>query len=102
MTIASFVGQKGGVGKSTLARMLAVAAAKQSKKVLIADFDLEQLSCVKWSALRLRHGLTPEIDARSFMSLNNLRKAKEDFDLAVVDTRGLADDLTLELSKESK
>ena len=50
----------------------------------------------------MRHGLTPEIDARSFMSLNNLRKAKEGFDLAVVDTRGLADDLTLELSKESK
>ena len=28
MKIASFVGQKGGVGKSTLARVLAVAAAR--------------------------------------------------------------------------
>jgi cellulose biosynthesis protein BcsQ len=46
MRIASFVGQKGGVGKSTLARVLAVAAARQEYKVLLADFDLEQLSCV--------------------------------------------------------
>lgn len=44
MKIASFVGQKGGVGKSTLARVLAVAAARQGNKVLLSDFDL-----VKWT-----------------------------------------------------
>jgi chromosome partitioning protein len=51
MRIVSFIGQKGGVGKSALARVLAVAAARQSHKVLIGDFDLEQLTCVEWSAL---------------------------------------------------
>ena len=101
MQIVSFVGQKGGVGKSALARVLAVAAAKNSRKVLIADFDLEQLSCVEWSAARLRRGIEPDIESRSFKSLKKLRKTVEGFDLVVVDTRGLADDLTNDVSSES-
>jgi chromosome partitioning protein len=101
MKIASFVGQKGGVGKSTLARLLAVAAARQEYKVLLADFDLEQLSCVEWSAVRLRNGIAPDIEARVFNSIKSLRKKVSDLDLVVVDTRGLADELTKEISQES-
>lgn len=101
MRIASFVGQKGGVGKSTLARVLAVAATRENHKVLIGDFDLEQLTCVEWSAMRMRHGIEPEIEARAFKSLKKLRKTVTDYDLVVVDTRGLADELTEDVSKES-
>lgn len=101
MRIASFVGQKGGVGKSTLARVLAVAAARSQRRVLLGDFDLEQLTCVEWSALRMRQGIEPEIDARAFKSLKKLRKTVTGYDLVVVDTRGLADELTEDVSKES-
>jgi len=101
MRIASFVGQKGGVGKSTLARVLAVAAARQEYKVLLGDFDLEQLSCIEWSATRLRNGIEPDIEARAFKSLKKLRKSVQDFDLVVVDTRGLADELTTDISQAS-
>ena len=101
MRIASFIGQKGGVGKSTLARVLAVAAAREHYKVLIGDFDLEQLTCVEWSAMRMRHGIEPDIDAQAFKSLKKLRKTVTDYDLVVVDTRGLADELTEDVSKES-
>jgi chromosome partitioning protein len=101
VTIASFVGQKGGVGKSALARVLAVAAAHQGKKVLIGDYDLEQLTCVEWGAARLRNGIEPEVEVRAFKSLKKLRKKVDGFDLVVVDTRGLADDFTEEISKES-
>lgn len=101
MDIVSFVSQKGGVGKSSLARLLAVHAAKKGRKVMIADFDLEQLSCVEWSAQRLRNGVEPEIDARPFKSLKKLRKLDTDVDLVVVDTRGLADELTQDISDES-
>jgi chromosome partitioning protein len=101
MRVASFVGQKGGVGKSTLARVLAVAAAHQGHQVLIGDFDLEQLSCVEWAAMRLRQGVEPEVEARAFKSLKKLRKTLEGYDLVVVDTRGLADELTEDISKES-
>jgi chromosome partitioning protein len=101
MRIASFIGQKGGVGKSTLSRVLAVAAAREHYKVLIGDFDLEQLTCVEWSAMRMRHGIEPDIDAQAFKSLKKLRKTVTDYDLVVVDTRGLADELTEDVSKES-
>jgi chromosome partitioning protein len=101
MKIASFVGQKGGVGKSTLARVLAVKAAHEGRRVLLGDFDLEQLSCIDWSATRLRNGIEPDIEARAFKSLKKLRKTVENFDLVVVDTRGLADELTSDVSQES-
>ena len=101
-TLISFVSQKGGVGKSTLARLLAVGAAHQERKVLLADFDLEQLTCVEWNAVRLRNAIEPEIDARPFKSLKKMRKSDEAFDMIVADTRGLADDLTRELAEDSE
>lgn len=97
----SFVSQKGGVGKSTLARLFAVGAAHRGHSALLADFDLEQLTCVEWNAMRQRGGIEPEIDARSFKSLKKLHKADENIDFVVADTRGLADDLTKELAEES-
>ena len=99
--LVSFVGQKGGVGKSALARLLSVDAARGGRKVLLADFDLDQLTCVEWNAMRMRHNLEPEIDVRPFKSLKKLRKMEETFDLIVADTRGLADDLTKEVAEES-
>jgi chromosome partitioning protein len=97
----SFVSQKGGVGKSTLARLFAVGAAHRGYRTLLADFDLEQLTCVEWNALRIRHEVEPEIDARAFKSLKKLRKNVEAIDYIVADTRGLADELTRELAEES-
>lgn len=101
LKLVSFIGQKGGVGKSSLARLLCVGAALDGRKVLLADFDLDQLSCLEWNATRLRHNIEPEIDVRSFKSLKKLRKTEERFDLIVADTRGLADDLTKEVAEES-
>jgi chromosome partitioning protein len=101
MRVASFIGQKGGVGKSALARVLAVAAAKKGSKTLIADFDREQLTCVEWAARRRRAGHAPEVDAREFKTLKKLRKNVPGYDMVVVDTRGHADDLTEDVAEES-
>jgi chromosome partitioning protein len=99
--LVSFVSQKGGVGKSTLARLLAVGAAHRGMKTLLADFDLEQLTCVEWNATRLRNSVDPEIDARPFKSLKKLNKSDDEIEIIVADTRGLADDLTKELAEDS-
>jgi chromosome partitioning protein len=101
LKLVSFIGQKGGVGKSSLARLLSVGAARKGRKVLLADFDLDQLTCVEWNAARLRRNIEPEIDVRSFKSLKKLRKSEERFDLIVADMRGLADDLTKDVAEES-
>jgi chromosome partitioning protein len=97
----SFVSQKGGVGKSTLARLFAVGAAHRGLKPLLADFDLDQLTCVEWSAIRLQHAVEPDIDARAFKSLKKLRKSEERAGIVVVDTRGLADELAQEVAEDS-
>ncbi|HWG06086.1 MAG TPA: ParA family protein [Beijerinckiaceae bacterium] len=99
--LVSFIGQKGGVGKSALARVLAVSAARLGRNVLLADFDLEQLTCLEWNAARLRHEVSPEIDVRSYKSLKRLRKSVESFDFIIADTRGLADQLTQDVAEES-
>ncbi len=99
--LISFVSQKGGVGKSTLARLLAVGAAHRGHKTLLADFDLEQLTCVEWSATRMRNSVQPEIDARPFKSLKKLYKNDEEIDFIIADTRGLADEVTRELAEDS-
>jgi chromosome partitioning protein len=99
--LISFVSQKGGVGKSTLARLFAVGAAHRGHKTLLADFDLEQLTCVEWNATRMRNSIEPEIDARPFKSLKKLHRSEEDIDVVVADTRGLADSVTQELAEDS-
>jgi chromosome partitioning protein len=52
-TIIAFVSQKGGVGKSTLARALAREAANNGLKVKIADLDTQQGTCIDWHRTRL-------------------------------------------------
>jgi chromosome partitioning protein len=100
-TTVSFVSQKGGVGKSSLARLTAVGGAHRGMNTLLADFDLEQLTCVEWSALRMRGSIEPQIDARPIKSLKKLRKSEEGFDLIIADTRGLAEDLSHEIAEVS-
>src|ERR1700685_2307851 len=100
-TTAAFVSQKGGVGKSALARLLAVGAIHRGRKTLLADFDLDQLTCVEWGALRLRAGLEPEVDARAFKRLKKLRREGGVAHFLVADTRGLADDLSPEIAEDS-
>jgi chromosome partitioning protein len=100
-TTAAFVSQKGGVGKSALARLLAVGAIHRGRRTLLADFDLDQLTCVEWSALRLRASLEPEVDTRAFKSLKKLRRDEGVVDFIVADTRGMADDLSTEIAEDS-
>jgi chromosome partitioning protein len=61
-----FTSQKGGVGKSTLARSTAVALADVGRKVRLADFDVEQRTCLSWYAQRQARRLEPTIAAAKF------------------------------------
>jgi chromosome partitioning protein len=61
-----FTSRKGGVGKSTLARATAIALAAEGRKVLLADFDVEQRTCLRWQAQRLARHLEPAIDVEKF------------------------------------
>ena len=64
--IVSFVSNKGGVGKSTLARALAVEAARDGTRVLLADVDEGQHTSVKWNARREESRIEPAIEVKAY------------------------------------
>jgi chromosome partitioning protein len=99
--IISFVGQKGGTGKSTLARAFAVEAAKHEKTVLIADLDEAQRTSLDWGERRARNGLLPPIEVEHVPRLQLFTRAAG-VDLLVADTPGWADASTLWVAQGSQ
>ena len=96
-----FTSQKGGVGKSTLARSTAVALACAGRKVLLADFDVEQRTCLRWQAQRQARGLEPAITVAKFSKEAKLDRVCDQYDDVVIDTRGQHDALSLDLAMSS-
>ncbi len=96
-----FTSQKGGVGKSTLARSLGVALAEQGRRVLLADFDSFQGTCLRWRDQRAARGISPSLDARAFEKPGKLARAEGRYDDVVIDTAGRLDDLGLTLAREA-
>ena len=99
--VVSFVGQKGGTGKSTLARAFAVQAAKARVNVLIADLDDAQRTSFEWAERRQKAGIQPAIRVERMNRLNIFTKAAQT-DLLVVDAPGWADESTLWLAQGSQ
>lgn len=81
----AIVAQKGGVGKSTLARIIAVEATKGGLETKIGDLDTLQTTCVSWAARRAENGIEPAIRAEAFMSAKTALKDAENFDFYVFD-----------------
>jgi len=96
-----FTSQKGGVGKSTLARSTAVALAGAGRKVLLADFDVGQATCLRWETQRRARRLEPAIDAEKFSKESKLDRLTDHYDDIVMDTRGQLDDLSLKIAVAS-
>jgi chromosome partitioning protein len=93
-----FTSQKGGVGKSTLARSTAVALAYAGRKVLLADFDVDQRTCMRWQAQRVARALEPRIEVEAFSKEKKLGRVEYDYQDIVIDTRGQHDELSLDLA----
>jgi chromosome partitioning protein len=99
--IVSFVGQKGGTGKSTLARAFAVEAARREQRVLIADLDEAQRTSWDWNQRRAANGIAPAIAVERVPRLQVFTRAA-DIDLLVADAPGWADASTLWLAQGSQ
>lgn len=65
-SIIAVVSQKGGPGKSTIARALATAFAAAGWQTEIADMDIDQGTATSWQQRRLRAGVEPTITVRQF------------------------------------
>ena len=83
--IISLVSQKGGVGKSALARLIAVEYAKAGWKVKIADLDTGQGTSTKWKIRRDKAGLQPDIAVEKFRSIERALQEASQYDLLILD-----------------
>lgn len=97
--ILGLISQKGGVGKSTLARAIACEAQKAELGVKIADFDLQQGTFTKWHQRRLQADLNEVGSVEMFKSVRAALEAADGFDLLIMDGEGRASEKTLEIAK---
>ena len=62
MITVAMLGQKGGSGKSSAARLLAVELARRGRKVVIVDLDVRQRTVSEWSQARALNDLSPPME----------------------------------------
>ena len=97
--IVGFISQKGGVGKSTLARGLSREAAASGLNVKLADLDTQQGTSVDWYRRRLDAGVTPIFSVESFKTASQALRTAEQFDLLLLDGPARASSATLEIAQ---
>ena len=89
--VISCVAQKGGVGKSTMSRLIAREYAANDWSVKIADMDLQQGTSYRWHQRRLMSGTEPTLSVEQFRDVNKALKATAAADLLVFDEHGPID-----------
>ena len=96
--IIATASQKGGVGKSTLCRMIAREAATNDLKAKIADLDVRQSTTKRWTERRMQYGIQPTIRAETFMRVSEALKDAVDFDVFILDGAPQASQQTKEMA----
>lgn len=99
--IIGVISQKGGVGKSTISRLLATEIAAAQFAVKIADLDTQQLTVSTWAKERALSHIKPKIPARGFSNVKNALKDAPFFDVYIIDGRPHASLQTLDIAKNA-
>ena len=92
--VVAFVSQKGGVGKSTLARALATFATRIGFASIIADLDPQQRTVTSWELARSRHGIKLPVIVVPVEAWREALKRGRETNLIIVDTPGRVSDDT--------
>ena len=91
--------QKGGVGKSSCARLIAREFAEAGWEVKIADMDIQQGTSFHWCKERAANQVLPEIRTETFANIKQALKDAENFDLFIMDGAPAASAATREMAK---
>lgn len=95
------IGQKGGTGKSTLARLISVNFALNQWRVKLADMDTKQGTSIRWNARRMQNGFVPEISVEQFSTVAGAVRGASGFDSLVFDGSPHSHSQTLEIARLS-
>lgn len=99
--IISFISQKGGVGRSTLARATAVELARSGKNTHLVDLDSRQQTSAKWAERRDTAGIHPAIETGVYRRHDVALKAASNYQCLIVDTRPFVDISSLDIARQS-
>ena len=99
--IIGMVSQKGGVGKSTLARLMAREFVAGELSTKIADLDTQQQTCTNWAGRRAEGNFEPEIQVQSFASVKTALEEASRFDALILDGKPNASEQTIEIGQAS-
>jgi chromosome partitioning protein len=99
--VVAFVSQKGGVGKSTLARAMGREAAAGGLKVKIADLDIQQGTVLDWNRQRLSAGIEPTISVESFATAAQALAVADGYDVLIIDGPARTSRGTLDIARSS-
>jgi chromosome partitioning protein len=97
--VVAFVSQKGGVGKSTLARALAREAAAGGLRVKVADLDTQQGTTVDWHRMRLSAGLEPAVSVEAFATAAQALAVANGYDILILDGPARTSQATIEIAR---
>ena len=79
------VSQKGGVGKSTISRLIACEYAKHDWQVKIADMDISQHTSTDWHGRRLGNDIKPDVAVEQYGSVARVLQDESHYDLIIFD-----------------
>lgn len=96
--IVGVVSQKGGVGKSTISRLVACNYSANEWLVKIADMDLSQGTCTSWNRRRLQNEIEPKVAVEQFASVKDALKQADQYDMIVFDGAPHSTSKTLEIA----
>ena len=104
--VISFLSQKGGVGKTTLACFFAWFLHEKKQSVVVADLDASQLSAVNWASRRAQgiENENEEINVLSGKTAKGLASSISSYEhnnFLLIDTPGKASAETLAIAKIS-
>ena len=97
--VIAFVSQKGGVGKSTLARALAAVCAHAELEVVLADLDPRQQTLVHWQHARAAHRVSPRLSVEAFHDAAEAVERAERCDLLILDAPAGVNEETLAIAR---
>jgi chromosome partitioning protein len=97
--IVGFVSQKGGTGKSTLARALGAVVAAAGLKVRIADLDPQQATVLEWERIREATQTNPPLEVEAFTSAAAAVASAVDDELLIIDAPTGANVGTLDIAQ---
>lgn len=95
------VSQKGGVGKSTISRIVATVYAHNDWLVKIADMDTKQGTCTDWKRRRDDNRIEPTIHVEPFRRVSDAVRVANDYHMMIFDGAPYSTQSTLEISRIS-